>query len=171
MESQTTIFFLRHGDTNFRYLPVSFIDKYRRLNNLGKERIAKVGEYLSDFSPDLIITSPMIRCQQTAEIVRLKTNYQDKVRITRQLKEVYSFKDYFSIQTNVVDLVKVLVQENPGKKIVLVSHGLIIRRATELLGANDDELTSTFKTGEMYQIIFAGDKFISCQKKSPGYEI
>ena len=62
-----TIGFLRHAEAE----DVAASDFGRRLTTKGLEQAAKVGKFCmrNGFVPDLIITSPVVRARQTAEIV------------------------------------------------------------------------------------------------------
>ena len=66
-----TIGFLRHAEAE----DVAGSDYKRRLTPKGLEQAAKVGKFClrNGFVPDLIITSPVVRARQTAEIVAAAT--------------------------------------------------------------------------------------------------
>ena len=66
-----TIGFLRHAEAE----DVAGSDFERRLTPKGLEQSAKVGKFClrNGFVPDLIITSPVVRARQTAEIVASAT--------------------------------------------------------------------------------------------------
>lgn len=59
--------FLRHADAE----PFSDSDFSRKLTSKGNEQAAKVGKFLKSrqLVPDLILTSPLVRARQTADIV------------------------------------------------------------------------------------------------------
>jgi phosphohistidine phosphatase len=61
------VYFLRHAEAE----PDHGADFDRRLTTKGLEQAAKTGKFLlrSGITPDLIITSPVVRAKQTAEIV------------------------------------------------------------------------------------------------------
>ena len=56
-------------------------DRARPLTEAGKERFAKMVKVLVDrgFAPQLIATSPLVRCRQTAEIVAKHTPKRPKI--------------------------------------------------------------------------------------------
>ena len=66
------LFFLRHGEADWRHWNRS--DDERPLTDYGKEEMRKVAALLERLavSPDMILTSPLPRAAQTAEIVATK---------------------------------------------------------------------------------------------------
>lgn len=64
------LLFLRHAEAE----PIAQSDSARRLTPKGLEQAAKVGKFFlrSGLLPDLILTSPVTRARQTAEIVAEK---------------------------------------------------------------------------------------------------
>ena len=65
------VYFLRHAEAEDR----DGNDHVRRLTARGLEQAAKVGKFLGrvGIRPDLILTSPVVRARQTAEIVAKAT--------------------------------------------------------------------------------------------------
>lgn len=63
------LFFLRHGIAEDAHGTVS--EKDRALTDEGREQLALIAQALQKLGvkPDLILTSPLVRAQQTAEIV------------------------------------------------------------------------------------------------------
>lgn len=61
------LLFLRHAEAE----PIASSDSARRLTPKGLEQAAKVGKFFlrSGILPDLILTSPVTRARQTAELV------------------------------------------------------------------------------------------------------
>lgn len=62
-----TLQFLRHADAE----PFTGSDFSRNLTPKGNEQAAKVGKFLKSrkLAPDIILTSPLVRARQTADIV------------------------------------------------------------------------------------------------------
>ena len=65
------IFFLRHADAE----DSSGNDFERKLTNKGLDQAARVGNFCKKFgiTPEVFLTSPLVRTRQTAEIVSKKT--------------------------------------------------------------------------------------------------
>ena len=62
------LYLIRHADA-VDAMPPSRPDEYRYLTPTGREASRQVGEELACVSLDLILTSPLVRAVQTAEIV------------------------------------------------------------------------------------------------------
>lgn len=69
--------FLRHADAE----PFADSDFLRKLTPKGNEQAAKVGKFLKsrELVPDLILTSPLVRARQTADIVGKATGVKPAV--------------------------------------------------------------------------------------------
>ena len=88
------IYFIRHGQTNENSLGIrqgSEIDS--ELNELGRQQAKKSGKYLKKFrikdkNFDCILSSPMKRAIETAEIIRKEIKYADKIEILDSLIEL-----------------------------------------------------------------------------------
>jgi len=65
------LYIIRHAQAGHYGDPEWPDDSQRPLTEAGKERFARMVEQLAqrDFAPEVIATSPMVRCRQTAEIV------------------------------------------------------------------------------------------------------
>lgn len=69
------IYLFRHGESTYNvngYLQGQTNDSV--LTNLGKEQASKAGELLKDKSIELIVSSPLTRARETAQIVSEKIN-------------------------------------------------------------------------------------------------
>lgn len=79
---------MRHGPAEDH--ADSGMDSDRALTTSGRERVRNVAKYLLDLdeAPLLVITSPLVRAVQTAEIVAVATKLSDKegsVQVRREL--------------------------------------------------------------------------------------
>jgi phosphohistidine phosphatase len=103
------LYFLRHGEADWPNWEKS--DDERPLTERGRKEMQKVADFLKllDVSLDQIVTSPLPRAQQTAQIVadRLKL----KLREERALAPGFAISD-----------LKLLRSQYPGKNIMLVGH-------------------------------------------------
>lgn len=88
------IYFIRHGQTNENSLGIrqgSEIDS--ELNELGRQQAKKTGKYLKKYrikgiNFDCIISSPMKRAIETAEIIGKEIKYPKKIEIFDELIEL-----------------------------------------------------------------------------------
>lgn len=72
------LYLLRHCDA----LELGFDDYYRPLSSNGKIQAGIVGRYLqlSDIRPDVLMSSPMVRTMETAEIIREELQMESLVK-------------------------------------------------------------------------------------------
>lgn len=154
------IYFVRHGETisNKNNTTTGWVDS--PLNNEGIEQAKKIAlETSSDFSE--IYCSDLIRCKQTAEIINQKLNlpikYDDRLRernfgslggkswdeISLEMKEVdrnqkYDYRPYGgesveNVKERLLSIIDEICLNKKDKKILIVTHGGIIRLLHNLL--------------------------------------
>jgi len=65
------LYIIRHAPAGSPDDPAWPDDRQRPLSEEGRQRFAKLVRWLAarDFAPELIVTSPLVRCRQTAELV------------------------------------------------------------------------------------------------------
>lgn len=168
---QTIIFLVRHGQTDRFYSTDPRLDGQRVLTEQGRAQMKKVGEYLADFAPVKVYTSPTMRTTQCAEIICETAGVMHPYEERQELIEVYSNADYTSITTRIPHLFNELIKKHTGQHIICLSHQDVIQR-----GLDCYELTSTEKDlpcqmGEMYRLTFAGEKLVECHKLRPAHEV
>ncbi len=150
---KNTFFFVRHGeaDNNVKGICVTKDTKKftAHLTKKGKKEIAATARKLTRQKIDLIITSPLIRAKETAEIIAKATGV--KVVIEQEFhetdvgifngKKLSEYRKYISRNTNgfssapprgenytqikerVLDAFHAIDKKYSGKRIVIVSHG------------------------------------------------
>lgn len=139
------IYIIRHGETDWNNKGLSQGSRNNiKLNKNGKEQAKKTGKYLNKFRQidsnfDVILSSPMDRAKQTAEIIAKEIGY-DKNNILYvdeliendlgllsigktkdELKKDDFYDDYFNlIDTieNIKDKVEKLLYEEKNKKMI-----------------------------------------------------
>ena len=88
------IYFIRHGQTNENSLGIRQGSEINsELNELGREQAKKSGKYLKKYringkNFDCIISSPMKRAMETAEIIGKEIKYPKKIEILDELIEL-----------------------------------------------------------------------------------
>jgi phosphohistidine phosphatase len=107
------LYFLRHGLAD-RSAYAGTDDRLRPLTEKGKRRLKRQGQTLArlGFSPDLILTSPLTRALQTAEIVAGELGIQDRCRLEPGLACGFDRED----------LARVLEANPEARELVLVGH-------------------------------------------------
>lgn len=110
---------MRHGEAE-PYTD-SLTDRQRMLTSYGQIQAEHAAKSLVAAPPDLMLVSPFVRTQQTAEIVRntllseLQCNPQDETQIPQQTC------DWLQSEAPVAEAVKAL-QAFPEGRLLLVSH-------------------------------------------------
>jgi broad specificity phosphatase PhoE len=143
----TYIYLIRHGEV---YNPHGTL--YGRLPKFGlsengKKEIEQTAAFLKDKHIDSIYSSPLLRARQTAEIIRktlrlkksttraglieVLTSYQGEkfADLSHDQSEIYlapksqTDETIEQIAARMQSVIKKLLKTNPGKHMVLVSHG------------------------------------------------
>lgn len=156
----TLIYLVRHGETDW--------NRERRiqgstdipLNNTGREQASATGRLLSSRPWDAIITSPLARARETAEIIAstagrpqlhtlneiVERRYGEAEGLTYEEVEerfphdadVPGRESRDAVAERVVPALVSLAEQYRGKSIVVVSHGGVIR-AVLLHAANESQ--------------------------------
>jgi uncharacterized phosphatase len=146
---QTAVGFFRHGQTDWN------IDLRLQgtadvpMNAFGIEQVSKAADKLSEISWDFVLTSPLGRARQTAEIVAQKLGITDVIEQAlllerafgigegmlydewsskyAHLDEIPGAESSSQITARAERLLNHLHQEFEGKNVLAVSHGALIR--------------------------------------------
>jgi phosphohistidine phosphatase len=108
------LYILRHGKAEEHTQSITS-DAKRQLTKTGRKDIECIAKTLKNFNikVDYIISSPLIRAQETANIVA--THLWDK-------KKKITIWDELKPESNVLDIHKKLIKLTPDTKILLVGH-------------------------------------------------
>jgi phosphohistidine phosphatase len=106
------LYFLRHGQADRSAW--TGMDFDRPLTEEGKERMAQEADTIHqlDLSPDAILTSPLVRALQTAEIVAERLNALDLLVIDERLEPGFGPSD----------LAEILEELPQADELLLVGH-------------------------------------------------
>jgi probable phosphoglycerate mutase len=161
----TSITFVRHGNTDFNVEKRAQGHLNNPLNETGFKQAKAVAERLAEEKWDLLFSSDLLRARQTAEIiskaiglpitaydVRLREISRGQIEGTIEEERIARWgvnwreldlgeESLESVRKRGVDFVMEAVAKYPGKKMLLVSHGLLIRET--LKGLMQDESTGT----------------------------
>lgn len=107
------IFILRHGKAEERS-PNITSDSKRSLTEVGKKELVEIARGMKnlDIEFDLIISSPLNRAKETADIISEKLYKKKKITIWDELKP----------ESDILDTHKKLAKLPPDAKILLVGH-------------------------------------------------
>ncbi|MBI2996020.1 MAG: histidine phosphatase family protein [Candidatus Melainabacteria bacterium] len=133
------IFILRHGhaeDTSQKG------DFYRKLIKEGKEKVKKLGLFFNNLNEELnlVLTSPLIRAKETAEI------FINNIQPKPNLKTV----DFLSCGASSTEIVRGLLPFSQVNKILLIGHAPDLENFLgRLIGAKNIKL----KKGALAKVI------------------
>lgn len=162
-EIPTTIYLIRHGETEFtaiRRFSGSRLNP--KLIDKGIEQAQAVAKYVKKLNPDVLIASPLIRTQETAEIISKEIgipfetddswkecdfgkwdgltpeevrdqygeNYESWIRSTSVPPIDGESYDDVAVRADLA--LAMLVDKYPSKKVVVVTHNIMIRQCARL---------------------------------------
>ncbi|MFD9627177.1 histidine phosphatase family protein [Peribacillus muralis] len=149
----TTICLVRHGQTDWNAQGKLQGQTDIPLNGLGKIQARQCGEFLMKENWDVIITSPLIRARETADIIALNINVPviEKIEfieknfgaaegLTAEKREA-AFKDKAypgqeseqSLTSRLMKGLQEIQEEYPERKVILVAHGAVIHFILRLM--------------------------------------
>ena len=142
------IFFVRHGQTqaNIDNVYYTLDDSIHPLTKRGEKQATHTGKYLDKIEKfDLIISSPRLRCIQTAKLISKEIGYKDDIIINKLITEVSkitsgkSGKEVLEIMNKnkqFSELYKQLIKTNDPFELINVEEKLE-NKARKLEGVND----------------------------------
>lgn len=130
------VYFLRHANAGQKRLnPVQ--DEKRPLDKEGIEQCGQVGRLLSslDTHVDLILSSPLKRCTQTAAMVGNEIDYQERIELSPALLPDATYESFRHLLHHVSGLEAVMVvghNPNMSKFLSLQVTGGLSERAVDM---------------------------------------
>ena len=130
------IYILRHGIAVERGTPGYKKDSDRPLTQEGIDKMHQIAEAIlaMDLKFDLILSSPLVRAEQTARIVG------------DELDEEVTFTDHLSPDGNTLELVREINDEKP-QRVLLVGHEPDLSRLISLLVSGTTDASIELKKG------------------------
>jgi phosphohistidine phosphatase len=130
------IYILRHGIAVERGTPGYKKDSDRPLTKEGIEKMHQIAESIlaMDLKFDLILSSPLVRAEQTARIV------------ADELDEEVTFTDHLSPDGNALELVREINDEKP-QRVLLVGHEPDLSHLISLLVSGNTDASIELKKG------------------------
>jgi len=117
------VYFMRHGDAGDKR-SWQGLDAERPLSELGIERTTAAAEHFehTGFRPTKILTSPLVRALQTAEIVGSELKMSDLVEIDERLGQSFDMRAFRQILKENADEDRLLlVGHDPSFSLVIES--------------------------------------------------
>jgi phosphohistidine phosphatase len=137
------LFVLRHGEAG-KTIPSGSSDSKRSLTVAGEKELITISRALRKIGVrfDVILTSPLKRARQTANIVAKEFKAQNKIRQLREL----------SPEGNKKALYQSLSSFNEGTSILLVGHNLYLSEMVSEIVTDDKSLRLDLKKGSIVRI-------------------
>ena len=135
------IYVLRHGIAVERGTPGYKKDNDRPLTKEGEEKMRQIAEAMlaMGLKFDLILSSPLVRAEQTAKIV------------AGEFDEEVTFTDFLSPAGNTLELIREINDEKP-QCVLLVGHEPDLSRLTSLLVTGGTDAWIELKKGGLCKL-------------------
>lgn len=163
---QTIIWLARHGQTDRQFVLDSEVDAARSLDDLGKKQAQAIGRYLDNYSLSAIYSSPLKRCQQTAEEINCILEQEQKVIIDSALAELY--EDYSRAKQGEAGgrLLETIVSSHLGDQALVITHQFLIDYIVQDFFDKNQFGHSAF-CGELYRLTFADGRLVDISLLKP----
>ncbi|WP_028983160.1 histidine phosphatase family protein [Sporolactobacillus terrae] len=150
----TTICLVRHGETDWNAMGKLQGREDIPLNERGRKQAAMVGEYLKSEQFSAVVTSPLLRAKQTAEIVNayigdlplavdrdfIEKSYGEASGLTISERDqkfpegnIPGLEPFDHIKERVIRGLDQVKTSHPNKNVLLVAHGGLINVILALL--------------------------------------
>lgn len=151
------IYLFRHGETFATRDSREYGDQVLTAPILdsGKPAIVKIGQYLADKNIDVFISSEILRCQQTSEIVSREINKQ--FTTDPRLNEYYN-ETFGQMRGRIIKFIDSLDQYK-GKTVLVCTHGACLSALKHLLLFGKYELQNLMdfpKPGVIWEVVDSG---------------
>jgi len=135
------IYILRHGIAVDRGTPGYKKDSDRPLTNEGEEKMQQIAKAIlaMDLKFDLILSSPYVRAQQTAQIV------------AAELDEEVTLTEFLVPNGNALELIRELNDEKP-QRVLLVGHEPHLSELISVLVTGESDAAIELKKGGLCKL-------------------
>jgi phosphohistidine phosphatase len=143
------IYIVRHGDAINRDDPRVTSDEMRELTSEGRDEVELMSLLLArlDVKPDLILTSPLIRARQTAEIIASVTGAQSAPSVSDELAPGGSL----------AAVLNDILSHGRPKQTVLTGHMPGVGAMAAYLIWREPHMALPFRTGEICRVDLPDD--------------
>lgn len=159
----TAICLIRHGETDWNALGKLQGRTDIPLNETGRRQAKKTGEYLKNTSWDVIISSPLKRARETADIINqylgldivemddfIERNYGDAEGMPfEERMKLYPDKNYpnqeskEALTERMMAGIQKVSGQYPNRKVLIVAHGAAIHALLSRISNGDVNLDNT----------------------------
>ncbi|MDF2556532.1 MAG: yhfR [Bacillales bacterium] len=135
---------VRHGETDWNLQNILQGSSDIPLNNTGKMQAQKSSDVLKDIHWDIIISSPLKRARETANIINLKLNLpiieMDEFKernygkaeglplkeYNKMLPNIPGLESHESVTKRITKGIEIIQKDFPNKNVLIVAHGAVI---------------------------------------------
>ncbi|MEK7535163.1 MAG: phosphoglycerate mutase family protein [Patescibacteria group bacterium] len=169
---QTILFLVRHGETDHNYSQNPATDQQRQLTIFGRKQSCVVGQFLDQFSPAVIYSSPLDRCIETAKLIRAEIESRPEIIKNTALYEIYSEtpKVRHEAGERGETIFSTVLRDHRGEQVVAVTHQYIIGYIVADF-FNIDYQSVRCEFADVYRLVFANDNLVEVARLQPAYEV
>jgi len=133
------IFLMRHGIASEPGGSRFEVDARRQLTDAGREKIHKIAHALKELEikPDLILSSPFVRAEQTAAILAREYDMEERLK----------FSDLLVPAGKAEAILDEITEKYMVEELLLVSHEPCLSLLISALAAGGPDLSITLKKG------------------------
>ncbi|OOR16233.1 histidine phosphatase family protein [Bacillus cereus] len=150
---------VRHGETEWNAIGKLQGRENIKLNKQGKQQAEKCGLYLREKQWDIIISSPLSRAKQTAEIINtymlipvnliemenfIERDYGMASGLTTEERtQMFPNRNYINqeprrfLKTRIITGLNIIQKQHPNSKVILVTHSAVINTILALISNNE----------------------------------
>jgi uncharacterized phosphatase len=172
-ENETVVCIVRHGETDWNAQGRLQGREDIELNEAGRQQALKIAGYLSGEHWDVIVSSPLKRAYETAQIVA-RILLISEIKVEEQITErdygeasglwpeerrsrfpdgIPGQEDFELLRQRAMSGLEKIVKDHPGKRIVVISHGALTNSILYTLsGGEFGSFKTRLKNGCINQI-------------------
>ena len=167
---QTTVFFVRHGETDADYSLDRSLDSQRQLTGFGRRQLEAVGAYLEQFGPSAIYSSPLDRCLESARLIIEQLSQKPTLRTEQSLIEIYGHQPKSLAENQGGTFLDLAIKRHPGEQVVAVTHQYIIGHlVAEFTGQLYHQVECDFAA--VYRFVLADSTLVEVTHLRPAAKI
>lgn len=133
------LYLMRHGIARERNGSIFEVDSERPLTVKGRDKINQIARALKnlDIKPDLILSSPYVRAEQTAAIVAKEFNLESRLK----------FSDLLIPDGKAEAIISAIVQNYMVDELLIVSHDPCMSLLVNALAVDNHDFAVNLKKG------------------------
>jgi uncharacterized phosphatase len=180
LDNKTVICIVRHGETDWNAQGRLQGREDIELNNAGREQAQKMAAYLSRETWDVLVSSPLKRAYETAQIIARRLSIPEitveeliterdygqasglwpEERRSRFPDSIPGQEDFELLRLRAIAGIEKIAKDHRGKRILVISHGALTNSILYTLsGGEFGSFKTRLKNGCINQITLHKDKW------------